>query len=184
MEHTWIYWTVPELFKSGPSSRLWPCQRDSGYIGYHISALCMCTFAPNLLRVSHRLCISLFLSIPIFSKNKNILSHNYSTIVKIRTFNVDTVSLSVLGVCPWVSEDRGTPNCCAFCGRCWVMKWRGNNMMPMAPLALILGLVALGRATGKEAPPWTQRNSSGRSLGSSHHLLLEISRVYSVSLRR
>ena len=57
-------------------------------------------------------------------------------------------------------------------------------MTPMALLVLILGLVALGRATGKEAPLLTQRSSSGRSLGNSRHLLLEISRVYSVSLRR
>lgn len=57
-------------------------------------------------------------------------------------------------------------------------------MMPMALLALILEPETPDRATGKEAPLLTQRSSSGRSLESSHHHLLEISKVYSVSLRR
>lgn len=72
----------------------------------HISALCVCTSPPppNHLKVSHRNCVSLFLSESIFSENKNVLSYNYSVFVKIRTLNVDTIPLSVLDVCvpePW-----------------------------------------------------------------------------------
>lgn len=57
-------------------------------------------------------------------------------------------------------------------------------MIPMALLASILEPETPGRATGKEAPLLTQRSCLGRSLESSHHHLLEISKVYSVNLKR
>lgn len=55
----------------------------------------------------------------------------------------------------------------------------------MTPMALRAPTPALrDRATGRGAPLSTPRSSSGRSLGNSHPLLLEISRVCSLSLRR
>lgn len=183
MKRYWSYLKVDLIPIFGPSWRL------RIYKVSFACSVCMCAHhphpCPNLNNDLSKL-QTLHLFIPkycLFSKNKNMLLCNHSKSAKTRKFNVVTFPPTVLGV-NFLSVSWEAPDCRASCGRCWVMKWRESSMTPTARLASTPGPAAPGRATGKEAPLWTQRSSSGRYLGSSRHRLLEISRVYSVSLRR